>query len=67
MLRTIDSINHVLIYELNGKKCRPGENPELIIESHWNDPYRVHVKFGDTDLVVMGRDLEKAVENAMNV
>ena len=43
-----------------------GEKRRLIVESHWNYTDRVHLKFGDLDLVVFADDLERAIANARN-
>lgn len=37
----------------------------VMIKSHWNDEDRVHIIIGSKDLIILGRDLITAIENAM--
>ena len=59
--------NEIQPVEINGKESwGVGENRRLIVESHWNYSDRVHLKFGDLNLVIIADDLERAIKNARN-
>ena len=59
--------NEIQPSEINGKESwGVGEKRRLIVESHWNYTDRVHLKFGDLDLVNIADDLERAIQNAKN-
>lgn len=67
MLKTIDSLNYVTVREVDGTTVSTGDRPALTIESHWNDPQMVVIRFSGANVAVVGEDLIKAIRNSMNV
>jgi len=60
-------VNTIKLLEINGEKAgKVGDDRRLVIESHWNYSDRIHIKYGDIDLLVPAGDLERAITNAKN-
>ena len=59
--------NEIKLLEINGEDAgKVGDSRRLMIESHWNYDDRVHLKFGELDILVLAGDLERAIANARN-
>lgn len=59
--------NEIQPVEIDGKESwGVNEKRRLSVESHWNYDDRVHLKFGDLNIVVLADDLERAIANAKN-
>jgi hypothetical protein len=58
----------VRVYEINGKEAAYLENHGLKICSHWNNPDRIELTFGDESqkLTILAADLIAAIKNATN-
>lgn len=39
---------------------------KIIIENHWNCDDRVNITIGDKTVIVLGKDIIKAISNCMN-
>lgn len=59
--------NKVCVYEMDGQVCEGGDQPYVVVKSHWNLDTRVVLLVGDSEVTVVGADLRKAIENATNV
>lgn len=60
-------VNEIQPSEINGENSRGvNEARRLIVESHGIHTDRVHLKFGDMNIVVLSDLLQRAIANATN-
>ena len=66
-MKTIESINKIHIYELNGNDSPGIDAPQLIVKNHWNRREFVIVETPSGESVTVTADaLERAIQNARN-
>jgi hypothetical protein len=63
---SIEVVNNVPVYELDGKAVELLTRPYLSVSSHWNRCEWVVLALGDMRITVNVRDLKAALENAGN-
>jgi hypothetical protein len=58
----------VNVYELDGNELPIGSDMKLNVYSHWNRSNMIVLQFkGENQITVLGNDLSRAIDNAMNV
>jgi len=57
--------NEIKCYEKNGIELSV-DREIIIVESHWNYSDRVVLCVGETKYTLLGQDLRRAIDNALN-
>lgn len=60
------TVNWIPIYEVNGTED-PQSCKDLVVQSHGLHKGRVVLELGDQKITVLADDLQKAIQNAVNV